>query len=490
MLERRPMLGLLMGLTLCLSIWRITMQEPSMLEAENGYIGQYQQQHQHTVEPQISSVISTKIGTILKNNIHQQTNDYYHIASASVNLTYNHNNNNDNVNSVSYNNLKKITSKSNNYLYNDNSSIDKNNLEGRKKEGSKYNYTSSSPSVIVNSNNHNYYFNELPKSDFSKLIDLHDFKFTINQLPCRSNNYNNRNSTYNSVNDEDNIITDDGNVNENTNSGPLVLILVHSAPNNYKKRLHIRETWGSLDTSLIKLIFLLGAVNNTNLQHKIELENNMFSDIVQGNFIDSYRNMTYKHVMALKWFIYYCPNAKFLLKIDDDVFINTPYLIDYLNRYAKRSNLLFCQVIYWARVKRSFRSKWRVSTKEYSNRYYPPYCPGYAIIYSPDIIHNLYNQAQITPYFWIDDVHITGTLAQKINITITSSLQYILTYELCEKILSNYTNNLNSNQISNKNITKNIHNFINIENFLFLFSWPDIEEKQAKLLWDIIEKLR
>jgi hypothetical protein len=33
------------------------------------------------------------------------------------------------------------------------------------------------------------------------------------------------------------------------------------------------------------------------------------------------------------------------------------------------------------------------------------------------MVHALYREAQHTPYFWVDDVHVTGTLAKKINLT-------------------------------------------------------------------------
>lgn len=75
-----------------------------------------------------------------------------------------------------------------------------------------------------------------------------------------------------------------------------------------------------------------------------------------------------------------------------------------------------CQLSLSSMVKRSYRSKWRVSYSEYPNRWYPIYCRGWAIVYSPDVIYKLYTEAQVTPYFWIDDVHITGTIAIKQNI--------------------------------------------------------------------------
>lgn len=32
-------------------------------------------------------------------------------------------------------------------------------------------------------------------------------------------------------------------------------------------------------------------------------------------------------------------------------------------------------------------------------------------------MYELYRKAQDTPYFWVDDVHVTGTLVKKLNLT-------------------------------------------------------------------------
>uniref|UniRef100_A0A6P7GZT9 Hexosyltransferase n=1 Tax=Diabrotica virgifera virgifera TaxID=50390 RepID=A0A6P7GZT9_DIAVI len=103
----------------------------------------------------------------------------------------------------------------------------------------------------------------------------------------------------------------------------LVLIVVHSAPSNFKKRQTIRDTWGQVEETK-QIVFMIGDPSSPEQQKKLEEENTLFGDIVQGNFIDNYRNLTYKHVMVLKYFVYHCPQAKYLLKTDDDVFINWP----------------------------------------------------------------------------------------------------------------------------------------------------------------------
>ncbi|XP_052861045.1 uncharacterized protein LOC128268075 [Anopheles cruzii] len=302
----------------------------------------------------------------------------------------------------------------------------------------------------------------LPNEDYTSLIDLKDFKFTINHDYCgvgggtssssdRSNAsgsivnrstlpsggppWSSRKRRRRSSADDGSLMRDGVAVRSAPSAAPLVLVLVHSAPDNVFKRNTIRSTWGRPD-GRARLIFLLGAVNTSAAQRAIEEESRTYDDIVQGSFVDAYRNMTYKHVMALKWYTYHCPGARYVLKTDDDVFINAPVLYDVLERVAPQRKLLLCQLVTKLSVKRTHRSKWYVSWREYPTRYYPPHCPGYSILYSRDVARELYREAQRQPFFWIDDVHITGTVAQNVNVTITPMDSLYLDEEQKGELLS------------------------------------------------------
>ncbi|EDW73548.2 uncharacterized protein Dwil_GK16591 [Drosophila willistoni] len=298
----------------------------------------------------------------------------------------------------------------------------------------------------------------------SQLIDLNNFAYVMNQRACSAD--------------------------------IKALILVHTAPRNVEKRSIIRQTWGGpiIEKSPVRVVFLLGALppEEQSVQWDLTQENNLYGDMVQGNFQDAYRNMTYKHVMALKWFHNNCPQAKLLIKVDDDVYVHTPQLLKYLTEptaatsttaatliqssttptasslrslLGQQHDLLFCRPLVGSRVKRSYRSKWRVSFSEYSEHYYPPYCPGFAIIYSPDVVFRLYKAAQRSNYFWIDDVHITGIMAQETNTTITSVQPYILDYWDYDLLLSGQTDLMNQE---------------------FLFTSHSIGPERINALWQLI----
>ncbi|XP_044766999.1 beta-1,3-galactosyltransferase 5-like [Coccinella septempunctata] len=199
---------------------------------------------------------------------------------------------------------------------------------------------------------------------------------------------------------------------------PFLLILVHSAVGNFEKRRAIRETWGR-GSNEAKVVFLLGSSVDSEMIERIRQESNSFSDLVIGSFLDTYRNLTYKHVMGLKYALYHCSSAVYVLKTDDDVFVNTPFFVEHIKSTISpygAEKLLMCNVWHGASVARSHRSRYRFSFKEFPYKRFPTYCSGWVVLYSPDVVFDLYTQAQQSQYFWVDDVFITGILAEKSNI--------------------------------------------------------------------------
>lgn len=213
----------------------------------------------------------------------------------------------------------------------------------------------SSPAIVVRVNDPKftvlgpYNTTEYEIDDlYDQLIDLKNFSFKVNPQPCQG-----------------------------YDAGLLLVVIISSNPSNYAKRLVIRKTWGR-PTDTTKVVFLLGDPENMKVSKRIYNESITYGDIVQGNFKDAYRNMTYKHVMGLKWVAHHCPMAKYVLKTDDDVVVNSHALRQFLARELSpwgASSLITCQVLQNAKVQRS-QSKWIVSKDEYAGGYYPTYCAG------------------------------------------------------------------------------------------------------------------
>ena len=109
-------------------------------------------------------------------------------------------------------------------------------------------------------------------------------------------------------------------------------IVIHSHPEHIELRSTLRQTWAQ-ETQNTRRIFIVGITDNTLARDAIIEESEEFGDVVQGDFIDSYRNMTYKHLLGYRWINEHCPDASYVLKSDDDQFVDTLQLGRYLSAF-------------------------------------------------------------------------------------------------------------------------------------------------------------
>ena len=67
------------------------------------------------------------------------------------------------------------------------------------------------------------------------------------------------------------------------------------------------------------------------LQKQIYKESEKYEDIIQGDFLDTYNNLSYKAVMGSVWVSEFCEQAEFVVKADDDQFFDV-YEVYFLTR--------------------------------------------------------------------------------------------------------------------------------------------------------------
>lgn len=61
--------------------------------------------------------------------------------------------------------------------------------------------------------------------------------------------------------------------------------------------------------------------------------------------------------------------------------------------------------------------KWCVRNRDLRGRtHFPQYCAGIGYVISRRLVPMLYNASRSTPFFWIDDVYVTGLLTQKLSV--------------------------------------------------------------------------
>ena len=64
-----------------------------------------------------------------------------------------------------------------------------------------------------------------------------------------------------------------------------------------------------------RLVFMMGIPTDVEDQHTIEEEHKLYGDIVQGSFIENYKNLTLKAIMGLKWVSQFCQEAPFIIEV-------------------------------------------------------------------------------------------------------------------------------------------------------------------------------
>ncbi|XP_050405722.1 UDP-GalNAc:beta-1,3-N-acetylgalactosaminyltransferase 1-like, partial [Patella vulgata] len=159
----------------------------------------------------------------------------------------------------------------------------------------------------------------------------------------------------------------------------------------------------------VRVVFLLGLVNDTKIQEYIQQEHIKYCDTVQGNFIDSYHNLTHKGVMGLRWITEHCSNVKYVVKVDDDVIFDMWRFLNYLGSFSEGGSIL-CDVINYGWIFR--KGKWELDNEIFSHNWlWPwPYCRGFIVILTGDVIQPLFEAANTTPFIWIDDAYLFGYL--------------------------------------------------------------------------------
>ena len=111
-----------------------------------------------------------------------------------------------------------------------------------------------------------------------------------------------------------------------------------------------------------------------------------------------------------------CSSATYLIKCDDDTWVNLRHIAYIIKTRPEMVTGFFCSVYQGLHTIRNGDSKWYVSYEEYDGYLYPDYCEGFGYVLPTHWLDHLVEQAHKEPYFWVDDVFVTGILAEKVGV--------------------------------------------------------------------------
>lgn len=269
-------------------------------------------------------------------------------------------------------------------------------------------------------------------------------------------------------------------------AGIYFMIIIHSAPAHFEARQAIRTTWGSLKSLknvAFKLVFLMGKTSQEDeeaglVESSILRESQIFGDIVTGSFIDSYKNLTYKHLLGYKWAVSFCPDSAFILKADDDAFIDIFQLFDFISRtygIKPMPGTLICNVFPEGskpvRASDTQGKKWTVDLSEYPFSMYPKYCGGLAYLITPDVVKRILDLSDKVKFLWIDDVFVLGILRELAGVEpFYLNLRYSYEPDRYRKWLLNYKENNGSDHSTTTSDINDFHNNLRSSKLPFMIT--------------------
>ena len=175
----------------------------------------------------------------------------------------------------------------------------------------------------------------------------------------------------------------------------------------------------------IQYVFVLGKHKNNSLEKLIQEEKEEYNDIIQGDFLDHFFNVTNKFLLALRWVLINCPAAKFIMKADDDVLFNIPYLIQLLQWVDLRKNPIIIghclhngpiiplhkSVIRSCEIGLDFQKyKWSIPCQKHPFKTYFTYVAGHGFITSGKLAQSFLQLSFKIKATKLEDTYVTGIL--------------------------------------------------------------------------------
>ena len=141
-----------------------------------------------------------------------------------------------------------------------------------------------------------------------------------------------------------------------------ISIFVISTANSLPRREMLRSTWVKYARQKgICVYFLIGLDKSQQIQEEIHLEAKEHQDIIQGNFIEYYYNLTLKSISMLRWANTYCKQDHFIIKVDDDIVFKIDWFLEKKAKIKKGNKVETYLKQYFNKLK-------RILIKEYTEK--------------------------------------------------------------------------------------------------------------------------
>lgn len=203
-----------------------------------------------------------------------------------------------------------------------------------------------------------------------------------------------------------------------------VLIFIKTVIENYSLRKQIRQTWGNSECYTkhgftVQITFVVG-ITTPNVSQRIEKqqllqsEHMIYHDILQFDFVDAYRNNTYKLMSMLNYATEECSKARFVLIFDEDFVVSPKNVAQTLSKVSPIHYPYFIggHIMEGTGPIRNWADKWFLTTNQYPYVDFPRYPTGGSVFMSMEVAKLLAFGLLYVPPLFIDDLLLGIVLYQ------------------------------------------------------------------------------
>ncbi|ODM96713.1 Beta-1,3-galactosyltransferase 5 [Orchesella cincta] len=222
-------------------------------------------------------------------------------------------------------------------------------------------------------------------------------------------------------------------------AGLYLLFIVISSPDNVARRDVLRTTFHEMrqdwetqffnnssinmgsgnTTKLFQMLFFVGQTAENGISDGLRSEWERHGDVIVDDMQESYLNLTVKTLRMLKWALHNCAEANYLVKMDDDVYLNVPKLLTYLS--TNGSPLLVAGHRYnEVKVDRDPTSKWYTPPGLWHREKFPVFVAGFCYIMGMKAAAQMFAESRHVPLFHLEDVFLSGIVGtERLNLELS-----------------------------------------------------------------------
>lgn len=209
---------------------------------------------------------------------------------------------------------------------------------------------------------------------------------------------------------------------------------------DFQVREAIRDTWGDKKKiSFANVIFVIGKSHDKSFNKKIMDENEKFGDLLIIDLLDTFKNLSFKSILAWKWMSENCQDTKVYIKASPYILVNFESIRKSLKINMFQNKSIFCRVVFGEKVDRIKSSLYYTSYRDYPRDFYPKYCQNQGTIISKDLLAKFYEKSKENKNVRLDDINM-GIIADSLKASYQNSDGKHLNFKFFKPNKKNFDN--------------------------------------------------